>query len=105
MLHAGNKKGFIPGAELVFTSKTKNYDYHGEMNNHNFLNWFENKLLPNLEEPSIIVMDNATYHSTVVDKVPSSNWKKENIIDWLLSRTVHIEGSLLKTELLQLVAK
>ncbi|KAK4885628.1 hypothetical protein RN001_001899 [Aquatica leii] len=32
VLHAGNKNGFIPGADLVFSSSTKNSDYHGEMN-------------------------------------------------------------------------
>lgn len=77
VLHAGNKNGFIPGADLVFSSSTKNSDYHGEMNQVNFLNWFENKLLKNLTKPSAIIMDNAPYHSTLVTKTPNSGWKKK----------------------------
>ncbi|CAG9834708.1 unnamed protein product [Diabrotica balteata] len=68
ILHAGNCNGFIQGAELVFSSKTKDCDYHGEMNRHNFLQWFEHQLLNNLEEPSIIILDNAPYHSTIINK-------------------------------------
>jgi hypothetical protein len=41
VLHAGNKNGFVEGAPLAFSSNTKNPDYHGEMNQENFLRWFE----------------------------------------------------------------
>jgi hypothetical protein len=41
VLHAGNKNGFVEGAALAFSSNTKNPDYHGEMNQENFLRWFE----------------------------------------------------------------
>jgi hypothetical protein len=47
VLHAGSKEGFIPGAALIFSSKTNNGDYHGEMNEENFLTWFEEQLLKN----------------------------------------------------------
>lgn len=52
---------------LVFSSKMKDMDHQGEMNEDNFLHWFEYQLLVNLEESS--VMDNVSYHSTILDKV------------------------------------
>lgn len=102
VLHAGNKDGFIPGAELVFSSKSKG-DYHGEMNQNNFLLWFENQLLKNLKEPSVIVMDNASYHSTVVDKTPTSGSTKPVIKEWLTKCNINFDNTMLKTELLQIV--
>uniref|UniRef100_A0A1Y1NHR6 Tc1-like transposase DDE domain-containing protein n=2 Tax=Photinus pyralis TaxID=7054 RepID=A0A1Y1NHR6_PHOPY len=48
ILHAGNEKGFIPSSG----------DYHGEMKQTNFLHWFQNQLLPNLSEPSVINFQN-----------------------------------------------
>jgi transposase len=33
------------------------------MNGPIFLNWFENQLMPALKNPSVIVLDNASYHN------------------------------------------
>lgn len=103
ILHAGNKNGFIPGASLVFSSKTKESDYHGEMNQYKFLSWFENQLIPNLKKPSMFVMDNASYHSTLENKVPNSNWNKADIKQWLLTNNVAYEEDMYKKQLLHLV--
>jgi hypothetical protein len=103
VLHAGNKNGFIEGAALVFSSNTKNPDYHGEMNQENFLRWFENQLLISLEEPSLIIMDNASYHSTLEDKCPNSSWRKADIMAWLEQHQIAVHPHLLKVELLELV--
>lgn len=67
--HAGGRNGFVNGASLIVNTqkKPKQYDdYHGDMNAEMFKKWLTEKLLPNLEEPSVIVMDNASYHSTLV---------------------------------------
>jgi len=53
------------------------------MNTEVFKNWFI-ELLNNLEEPSVLVMDNASYHSTLVENHPKSNWKKLNVQKWLV---------------------
>ncbi|KAJ3649598.1 hypothetical protein Zmor_021332 [Zophobas morio] len=37
VFHVGTSNGFIDEAALVFSSNTKNPDYHGEMNQQNFL--------------------------------------------------------------------
>ncbi|KAJ8914157.1 hypothetical protein NQ315_016236, partial [Exocentrus adspersus] len=80
ILHAGNQNGFIPGASLIFCSKTNNPDYHGEMNKENFLRNLENK-------------------------VPNTGWKKADICRWLTEHDVNCDGNLLKTQLLDLVAQ
>lgn len=66
--HAGCARyGFIQGSKLVFRSNTGNtVDYHSQINAEIFKNWFI-QLLNNLEEPSVLVMDNASYHSTLVE--------------------------------------
>lgn len=72
IIHAGSEKGFIPNALLIFTGSNKNADYHSEMNRSNFTKWVTEKLIPNLPPASIIVMDNAPYHSTVLNKAPTT---------------------------------
>ncbi|PZC80145.1 hypothetical protein B5X24_HaOG215367 [Helicoverpa armigera] len=81
--HAGNAKGFIPNGLLAFKSK-KTGDYHEEMNADKFEEWFENNLLNNLTEPSmIIIMDNAKYHSRQLNKPPTSQNNKGTLVEWL----------------------
>jgi hypothetical protein len=63
VLHAGKEDGFVENAGLIFKSTTRSVDYHDNMNRKNFENWFKTELIPNLEEPSLIIMDNASYHS------------------------------------------
>jgi hypothetical protein len=63
VVNAGNSHGFIEGAGLIFKSKKNSLDYHSEMNAETFEEWLQDKLLPALTEPSIIILDNATYHS------------------------------------------
>ncbi|XP_028982274.1 uncharacterized protein LOC107042702 [Diachasma alloeum] len=64
--HAGGRDGFIPNASL-FLRSCKNPkptdDYHGDMNWDNFIKWIDEQLVPNLPEPSAIIVDNASYHS------------------------------------------
>jgi hypothetical protein len=64
VLHAGTRsEGLIDGCDLVFLTKSKDGDYHQEMNNVVFLEWFENQLMPALKNPSLVVLDNASYHN------------------------------------------
>ncbi|KAJ8910652.1 hypothetical protein NQ315_011634 [Exocentrus adspersus] len=73
------------------------------MNETNFLYWFEHRLLPNLAEPSIIVMDNASYHSTVVNKMPTTASKIADIQEWFKKNGIQYDDTLLKTQLLNIV--
>ena len=80
----------------------KNRYYHEDMNSERFEKWFID-VLPRLEDNCVIIMDNAPYHSRKAEKIPNNSWKKQTIIDWLLSKNIAFEDTLLKTELLQLV--
>ena len=79
VVHAGNRRGFIPGANLAYKAKSTTGDYHSEMDGRNFTKWLEEKLLPNLEEPSAIVLDNTSNHSMRADRFPTSNSRKADI--------------------------
>ena len=82
VLDIGSEDGFLPGGLLCFESKKNTRDYHDEMNGDTFREWMEG-ILPHLKPNSVIVMDNASYHSVKLDKAPTSNTKKADIIKWL----------------------
>lgn len=87
-MHAGNENGFIEGARLIFKSKLTTGDYHGEMNAENFEKWLAKSLLPSLEEPSIIIIDNARYHSRELEKWPAKQWIKADLQHWLTKKGI-----------------
>jgi transposase len=74
---------------LVFLAKSKDGDYHQEMNRPTFLNWFENQLMPALKSPSVIVLDNASYHiKTEETVVPNFNQRKAVLQDYLSKHNI-----------------
>ncbi|XP_044583010.1 uncharacterized protein LOC123264031 [Cotesia glomerata] len=77
-------------------------DYHGEMNSATFEKWMEKDLLPNLTKPSMIVMDNASYHSTKTEKQPTSNWRVPELKEWLTQEGIPFDEKSKRTELYQL---
>jgi len=52
-------------------------------------------MLQHLEEPPIIVMDNASYSSVLLENYPKANEKKSNVQKWLSEKGV--EYSTLET--------
>ncbi|KAH8031591.1 hypothetical protein HPB51_019212 [Rhipicephalus microplus] len=68
LVHAGSSAtGFIEGAADYFRAKKGgSADYHSEMDGRYFEEWFTDKLLPNIPPKSVIVMDNAPYHSVAL---------------------------------------
>jgi transposase len=105
LVHAGSENGFVNGAEMFFLAKKNSADYHDEMDGPCFENWFENKLLPNLVRKTVIVMDNAPYHSVKTELLPNQSWNKNNIMDWLRQKDIFFEENYLKCELLEVVAQ
>lgn len=103
ILHIGGDKGFVEGGLLVFESKSTK-DYHQEMDGDRFLEWFKNITLK-LEPGSIFVMDNAPYHSVKLEKIPTTAWNKQTIIDWLQSKVISMDMTFLKKELLKKVTE
>ncbi|XP_061717351.1 uncharacterized protein LOC133530573 [Cydia pomonella] len=103
IVHAGSEQGFVPNALLVFSTKSKAADYHDDMNSSNFLKWLREMLIPNLSEPSIIVMDNASYHVTQINKPPTMHSLKADIQKWLRENNIPYEACFKKEELMCLV--
>lgn len=107
MAHAGSRQnGLVKDAELIFTSNyTDNRDYHTEMNGNIFRDWIEHTLLPSLDRPSCVIMDNASYHNTVSeeDKIPTSSSTKDAIKLWLRKENIPFNEGFLKPELLSIV--
>jgi transposase len=101
MLHAGTKDGFINHALLLKSSKTTDEDYHAEMDSFGFENWFRSKLLPNIPANSIIVMDNAPYHST--SDRPKSKDRVQVMKDWLKAKNIPFPEKAIKKELWALI--
>ena len=63
------------------------FDYHDTINAERYEKYFETvcKLLkPN----SVIIIDNASYHSRNVDNFPVSKWRKGQLQSWLKENKV-----------------
>ncbi|XP_045202333.2 uncharacterized protein LOC123555810 [Mercenaria mercenaria] len=102
IVHAGTETGFVKGAELVFKSQSHTGDYHDEMNSTNFMKWLQEKLLPNLPQRSVLIVDNAPYHNIQTDKCPTTATRKSDIQGWLRRHNIDFDEKLLKAELLDL---
>jgi hypothetical protein len=87
---------------LMMMKMTKLGDYHDLMNGENFEHWMLTQLLPNLEEPSTILMDNAPYHSILLEKPATQNRRKDEIIAWLQQKGIPFAEGSFKAELLNL---
>ena len=95
--------GWVKGADLVFQSKTKSADYHDEMNSERYVEWLTEQLLPGLEEPTVIILDNASYHNKQKDKSPTTSDRKADIQEWLDKHNVSYNQTDIKKTLLNLV--
>ncbi|XP_076298376.1 uncharacterized protein LOC143217712 [Lasioglossum baleicum] len=105
IIHAGGKNGFINGAELMFKANSTTGDYHDQMNSENFEKWLQQKLIPNLLPNSVIIMDNAPYHTIQLNKVPTKYAPKENMIEWLLKNNITHSENMRKFELYDLISR
>lgn len=105
IVHAGGNMGFIPNALLIFKSGAKTGDYHSDMNAKNFGRWIEERLIPHLPTNSVVVIDNAPYHNTQTNHAPTSNSKKNEMIEWLTFKNIAFDSSMLKPQLYQLIKR
>lgn len=84
VLHAGWKGGWIPNAKLIFKSGCDSEDYHKSMNTQTFMKRFEDKLIPNLPDNSIIALDNENITTTgkkVFNESSTSTKKADGVVD------------------------
>jgi hypothetical protein len=71
IMHAGTRsEGLIDGCDLVFLAKSKDGDYHQEMNN-----------------PSLVVLDNANYHNVKTEDTVCPNLSQKKSCSPKLSYT------------------
>ena len=68
-----------------------------------FEEWFHDALMPNIQPNSIIVMDNAPYHSRRLEPVPTMSSRKQVMQDWLTSHRICFLECALKRELYNLI--
>ena len=74
-------------------------DYHDSMNGDSYEQYFANSLCINVPQGSLIVIDNAPYHSRNNETYPVSKWKKQQYIDWLKSKDIAVPKKILRAEL------
>lgn len=84
----------MENAHLVFKAGQCSGDYHGQMNRENFTKWLTEKLLCNIPENSVVVLDNAPYHSVLADKVPTKSSLKSDMVAWLSKKGTYNFGYL-----------
>ena len=96
VMHTGGVEGWVDGAGLVFKSKTNLADYHNKMNSEHYVEWLT-------EQPSVIILDNASYHNKQKDKPPTSNSRKDEIREWLDKHNIQYSDKDIKTTLLGLI--
>ncbi|CAH1113733.1 unnamed protein product [Psylliodes chrysocephalus] len=72
------------------------------MNADVFEEYFQ-QMIEHLQKGSFIVMDNASYYSHLIGRVPNTSWKKDDIIKWLTDRNINFPEKSIKIELLEIV--
>ncbi len=103
VVHAITEKGWVENAQLIFDANRRTGDYHGQMNWDNFSKWFQNQLLPNIPDNSIIILDNAKYHNVFAESAfPTSSTRKIALCDWLEKNDIPWTDDMLKPELYEL---
>lgn len=103
IVHAGSEKDFVPNALLLFKAGTKTGDYHDNMNFENYEKWINCKLIPNLPDNSVVVVDNASYNNKLEDAAPTSTTRKADMEAWLQEKNIAYSPNLLKPELYKLI--
>ena len=90
--HAGTGNRFIPGSLLLCGKKLSDAfaNYHQDMNANVTENWFQEKLISNLPEKSIVILDNASYHCRQVDKIPNMNTGKAEMLDFMKRNSITV---------------
>lgn len=105
VVHAGSVNGFVENAALIFRAGTATGDYHGQMNKDNFERWLFTNLFPNIPTGSVIVMDNAPYHSELKEKVPTKYSTKQAMITWLQYKNLQHDPSSRKADLFEIISQ
>jgi len=96
-------QGSIPSALLIFQSGSKSGDYHNNMNHANIKKRLPEQLIPDLELKSVIVVDSVSYHNVQLNRRPTSNARKGEMVFWLDKHGIRYRSDMTKAELYDLV--
>lgn len=80
-------------------------DYHDEMTSVRFEDWWNDQLLPNIPPNTLIVMDNAPYHSRRREEYPVQSWTKKKMVEWLDKKAIPYPDKCLKTDIWSIVKR
>ena len=64
------------------------------------MRWWNTQLLPHIPKHSIIVVDNASYHNSVVERVPTKSSRKADMQAWLENHGISYDSKDLTADLL-----
>uniref|UniRef100_A0A6P7GTX2 Uncharacterized protein LOC114342223 n=1 Tax=Diabrotica virgifera virgifera TaxID=50390 RepID=A0A6P7GTX2_DIAVI len=105
IVHCGRSEGWVPNALKLCGKKMKdcNVDYHKKIKADIFEDWFENSLIPNLEKNSVIVLDNASYHSRQLTKIPNTSSKKADLQNFLIENDLYFKDFYRKQQLIEIL--
>ena len=78
-------------------------DYHDSMDGESYKCYFEKSICQNIPKHSVIVIDNAPYHSKNTENYPTSKWRKQQFVDWLTEKNITFPDKALRAELCTLV--
>jgi len=69
------------------------------MNHANYKKLLQEKLIPNLESKSVIVVDNASYDNAQLNQHPNINVRKDEMLFWLDKHGIRYSSDMTKAEL------
>ena len=93
-LEKKDRGGIVPNSVWSFCPQQKKDhkgDYHKVFKADNFEQWWRDQLIPNLHQPSIIIMDNASYHKGYVDKYPKANARKAEFVAFCVAKNIDFD--------------
>ena len=96
-------RGYVPNALLTFRSGSKSGDYQDDMNHANYKKWLQEKIIPNLESKSAIVVDSASYHNAQINWHQTSNVTKCEMLFWLDKYGMWYSSDMVKAEFYDLI--
>ena len=74
-------------------------DYHDSMDGESYKCCFEKSICQNIPKHSVIVIDNASYHSKNMENCHTSKWQKLQFVDWLTEKNITFPDKALRAEL------
>lgn len=98
IMHDGKKDACVGSIQIAFLAKRDKGD-SVEMNEERFQKWVEERLLPNIPETSVIVVDSASYHTAQDTPLPERSAKKCVIQEWLTKRNIPWTSNMSKGDL------